>query len=88
MLEDGDCLWSVGLAPEDEDHISFGEKSTVLGPDGTLWTFPSSPSVFDRDIVERALGVLYLEGVAGAVRQSSNPQSTARQAMTAILPRL
>jgi hypothetical protein len=45
MLEDGDCIWSVGLVPEDEDHIVFGGGSTFLGPDGTLWTFPSSPIV-------------------------------------------
>jgi hypothetical protein len=67
MLEDGDRNWSVGLAPEDEDHIIFGGTSTFLGPDGTLWTFPSSPNLFDRDIVETALAVLYLEGAAGLV---------------------
>jgi hypothetical protein len=71
MLEDGDCIWSVGLAPEDEDHVIFGGESTWLGPDGTLWTFRSSPNCFDHEIVETALTGLYLEGVAGLVDAGS-----------------
>jgi hypothetical protein len=67
MLEDGDCIWHVGLAPEDEDHIIVGGESTFLGPDGKFWTFPSSPNFFDHEIAERALSHLYLEGVADLV---------------------
>jgi len=67
MLEDDDCIWHVGLAPEDEGHIIVGGESTFLGPDGKLWTFPSSPNFFDHEIAERALTILYLEGVADLV---------------------
>jgi hypothetical protein len=67
MLEDGECIWHVGLSPEDEAHIIVGGESTFLGPDGKLWTFPSSPNFFDHEIAERALLQLYLEGVADLV---------------------
>ena len=74
ILEDDTCLWSVGLAPDDEAHWLTGGERSIIGPDGQLWTFPSNPR-YDRDIAVNALSHLYIEGVADRV----DPASLAEQ---------
>jgi hypothetical protein len=74
VLEDDTCLWSVGLAPDDEAHWITGGENSFMGPDGQLWTFPSNPR-YDRDIAVNALSHLYIEGVADRV----DPASLAKQ---------
>jgi hypothetical protein len=73
ILEDGTCLWSVGLKPDDTEGGVTGGYRTFIGPDGKLWRFPSSP-LCDRDIAVSALTHLYLEGVADLV----DPKGTRR----------
>lgn len=71
ILEDGTCLWHVGLVPDDEaDSITPG-TSTIMGPDGKVWRFPYNPNFYDREIVERALTHLYIENVADLVDPDS-----------------
>jgi hypothetical protein len=70
ILEDGTCLWSVGLKPDDTEGGVTGGYRTFIGPDGKLWRFPSSP-LCDRDIAVSALTHLYLEGVADLVDSES-----------------
>ena len=74
ILEDDTCLWSVGLAPDDEAHWITGGERSIVGPDGQLWKFPANPR-YDCDIAVNALSRLYIEGVADCV----DPASLARQ---------
>jgi hypothetical protein len=62
-FEDG-WLWDVELT-NGEPHI--GGMSTIVGPDGKIWTFSSHPASHDPGIVELALFELYTEGVADLV---------------------
>ena len=71
ILEDGTCLWHVGLVPDDEADSIFPGTSTIMGPDGKIWTFPYNPNFFDREIAERAPTHLYIEGVADLVDPDS-----------------
>jgi hypothetical protein len=84
FLKDDECLWSVDLAPHDEAHrIVAGGYSRFIGPDGKVWTFPSNPNFYDRDIAVMALAGLYIDGVAGLV----NPDALAKQVELIVMQR-
>jgi hypothetical protein len=67
ILDDDECLWRVGFVPDDENDRITGGMTTILGPDGKAWTMSANPNFHDREIAERALTHLYVEGVADLV---------------------
>ena len=67
MLEDGECLWAVGLGSDDEENWITPGTTTILGPDGKGFSFPNNPNFYDREIMETVLTLLYTEDVAGRV---------------------
>ena len=71
ILEDGMCLWHVGLVPDDEAHLITPGTSTIMGPDGRAWTFVANPNIYDPEVAEKALSLLYIEGVADLVDPDS-----------------
>jgi hypothetical protein len=72
---DGDesCLWRVKMVPDDESDILkyFPGAITTLGPDGKVWEISGNNDWHDRDIWEKALAHLYIEGVADLVDSES-----------------
>jgi hypothetical protein len=74
-LSDDACLWSVGLASDDEANSITGDTRTYLGPDGKVWTFPANPRFYRREIIEEALTDIHVEGVADLV----DPQTLAEK---------
>ena len=69
------CLWRVGFIPDDEKDGIMGGMTTILDPDGKAWTMSANPVFHDREIAERALTHLYIEGVADLV----DPETLADQ---------
>ena len=67
ILEDDECLWRVASLPDDEKDGIFGGMTTILGPDGKAWTMSANRNFHDREIAERALTHIYIEGVADLV---------------------
>jgi hypothetical protein len=67
ILDDDQCLWRVGLVPDDEKEGIIGGMTTMLGPDGKAWTMSANPNFHDREIAERALTHRYIGGVADLV---------------------
>jgi uncharacterized protein YfcZ (UPF0381/DUF406 family) len=67
ILDDGQCLWRVGFYPDHEEDWIIGGMTTILGPDGKDWTMSTNRNFHDREIAERALTHLYIEGVADLV---------------------
>jgi hypothetical protein len=82
ILEDGTCLWHVGLVPDDEADSIFPGTTAIMGPDGKSWTFPYIPNFYDREIVERALTHLYIEGVADLFHPDSLCEQVEHQQTT------
>ena len=71
ILEDGTCLWSVSLVPDDEAHVITPGRRTIIGPDGKIWTYPTNFNFYDDEIAERTLTHLYIEEVADLVDPDS-----------------
>jgi hypothetical protein len=66
-LSDGACLWSVGLATDDEGSWLTEGSMSYLGPDGKVWTFPANLNFYDPEIIKKALRHIYVEDVADLV---------------------
>ena len=83
VLPDDGCIWTVGIKHYNKDNVRLGGSHNYLGPDGKVWTFPSSYSSLDPDIAKTVLFLIYAEGVADQV----DPYALVDRVVAVINPR-
>jgi hypothetical protein len=81
VLPDDGCICTVGIKRDNKDSVRLGGSHNYLGPDGKVWTFPSSEK-WSRLVDEIPTDYAATSSSCSSVRSAITPLSNLTPART------